>query len=891
MAERERDSQQELKTAHPLLMRYARVLAAHPARIVASSVLCAAVMAWVAIGWLSLDANTDSLIRSDRPFMVDYRAFLKEFGDLEYVYVAVDGHGDSSAARQAVDDLVPRLRAIESLEEIHATVSAQEQWRMAPRAMSDRELDALVGAAAAFPALGAGSAAPVAAEAEAMLRTLGEEGLALSAEQRRALGGGALLLVDTLTGQGDAAMLGAARQPEYLVSPSGRMLFVEILPRKEFAALETIEGSLAEIRRAIDETARLYGSVEIGLTGKPVLQADELATTNLDMTRGTVIAAVLIALLTMWLLRTAIPALLATLVLALAFADTYGAAALLVGRLNLLSLVFMLVLVSAGIDYGIHFVARVTEFKERMDAETAVARAIATNTIPIWTGALTSAIVFFTALLTDFGGLEELGVIAGTGLILCALAMTTTLPAATLLVDRFRDRRGSRQAPGVAARRPIRWTGWVAAIRPGWMLIACLGGLVLFAACIPSLRYESNLLRLQAASLPSVAWEHRVLADSASTSWFAGVIARSEEEIGEIAGRASTEQTIESVRSVLDIVKEDTPERVALRKALADSLAIASHGRATEPAAQQPLESQTFDRIASSLRSLVALGGFAASPEELAPLRKSAAGAEELASALRDPGRAAAAMSAAQSRVATARDALPAIGDGARSGLRESLPAALRARLVSPSGGLLVSLIPRDDLWEFDPLTEFVAAIRRVSPHATGVPITVYESLLDMRSAFLLMSTLSLVAIAVIVYLDFRSVLATLTCIVTLLVAMAWTLGALSVLGISLNLANFFGIPMLLGFGIDSSVHLMHRARETGDPRSLGWTTRAVVVSAATTIIGFGTLLFAAHRGLQSLGWLIVIGSVATIGSSVVLLPALLHRHPRLMGLRRLPTE
>ena len=891
MAERDGEPQQARDTAHPLLMRYARLLAAHPLGIVASSVLCAAVMAWVAIGWLSLDANTDSLIRSDRPFMVDYRAFLEEFGDLEYVYVAVDGRGDSSAARQAVDDLVPRLRAIESLEEIHATVSAQEQWRMAPRAMSDRELPALEEASGAFPALGAGSAATVAAEAETMLRTLTEEGLAQSPERRRSLGGGALLLVDTLTGQGDAAMLGAAREPEYLASPSGRMLFVEILPRKEFAALETIEGSLVEIRRAIDETARLHGSVEIGLTGKPVLQADELATTNLDMTRGTVIAAVLIALLTMWLLRSAIPALLATLVLALAFADTYGAAALLVGRLNLLSLVFMLVLVSAGIDYGIHFIARVTEFKERMDAETAVARAIATNTIPIWTGALTSAIVFFTALLTDFGGLEELGVIAGTGLILCALAMTTTLPAATLLVDRFRDRRGSRQAPRVAARRPIRWTGWVAAIRPGWMLIACLGGLVLFAACIPALRYENNLLRLQADSLPSVAWEHRVLADSASTSWFAGVIARSEAEVEEIAQRAGAENAIESVRSVLDIVKRDTPKRVTLRKALADSLAIDSRGPVTDRGAAAALEPETIDRIASSLRSLAALGAFAASPEELASLKKSAAGAEELASALRDPERAAAAMSAAQSRLATAREALHAIGDGAGEGLRESLPAALRARLVSPSGGLLVSLIPRNDLWEFDPLTEFVAAIRRVSPHATGVPITVYESLLDMRSAFLLMSTLSLVAIAVIVYLDFRSVLATLTCIVTLLVAMAWTLGALSVLGISLNLANFFGIPMLLGFGIDSSVHLMHRARETGDPRSLGWTTRAVVVSAATTIIGFGTLLFAAHRGLQSLGWLIVIGSVATIGSSVVLLPALLHRHPRLMGLRRLPTE
>ena len=103
---------------------------------------------------------------------------------------------------------------------------------------------------------------------------------------------------------------------------------------------------------------------------------------------------------------------LACVVLAMTFACTYGTATLLVGRLNLLSLVFMLVLVSAGVDYGIHTIARYTEFRYKLGTFQAMRSGMETNTIPTWVGALTSAAVFFIALGTEFGGLRELGIIA-----------------------------------------------------------------------------------------------------------------------------------------------------------------------------------------------------------------------------------------------------------------------------------------------------------------------------------------------------------------------------------------------------------------------------------------------------------------------------------------------
>ncbi len=868
------------------LASYARWIRQNAATLVAVWILFAGACAWFATGRLALDANTDSLIGSDRPFMTGYRAFIDEFGDLEYIYVAVDSRGDRETAHRAVNELAPLIRALPSIREVHATISDDEQWRLAAWTMTPAELASLGSASPAFPAFANGRATTgrqVATHAIALLARIMRDGESLNPAQRDALAASVSFEVDALVGDPhDANWTWAPRPTEYLATESGTMFLLEVLPEKDFSSFATIEQSLAQIREAITKVAAANPSIEIGLTGKPVLQADELATSNDDMTRGAVVATVLIALLTIWVLRSVAPALLATLALGVAFAWTYGAAALLVGRLNLLSLVFMLVLVSAGIDYGIHLIARYREFRERMGAEPALRRAVESNTIPIWTGALTSAVVFFAALLTEFSGLAELGTIAGVGLLICAAAMTSFLPATILLHERWMAHRRTRTALPLttlaASNRTLMARAFDLSAR--WTIVAGAIGVLAVAALIPSLDFESNLLKLQAEGLPSVEWEQRLLRDSASASWFGAIVAHDEHELAGIVSRAKAEPDIESVRSVLDFVPEDSPERATQRRALGVSIM----GATMEPSEPGAITPELSGELATNFRRFQSHASQGATEREGARLTHLADRLEALDAALHDPQRAPEAAARTDAAVARVAIALGAIGKGAVGTLRDALPSAVSARLVAPSGQLLASLIPRDDIWEFAPLTRFVAAIRRVSADATGVPITVYESVLDMKHAFILMSTASLLAVAVIVWIDFRSLVATATCVLTLVIGLAWTLGAMSLLGIPLNLANFFGVPMLLGFGIDATVHLMHRARETGSARALGWTSRAVLISAATTAIGFGTLLFASHQGLRSLGWLIVIGTVATSVASVWLLPALLRRFPRLLG-------
>lgn len=856
--------------------------------LVATCAVLAAAGAVLASARLQLNANTDSLIGLDRPFMQDYRAFLEQFGDLESIWVAVDAGGDDAAAQAAVDELGTALHRVNSLPSVNWRIDGAEQWGLATRAMADADLEGLTRARGALKVLSPGGATPLAAEVAKSgadrLERLAASGASLTDEDRQRLGAEAVLLLDCLLEPSELSGNGPSLQSplaeEYLRSPTGRIWFIEIAAHKDFSSLAVIEEPLKQIHTAIAATAVNHPGVEIGLTGKPVLQADELAVSSQDMARGSIVATLVIAVLFMVALRSWREIALAVAAFLAAFCWTYGAATLLVGRLNLLSMVFMLVLVGAGLDYGVHVVARFVEARRTMNHPDAVAESLRRTVLPSWTGALTSASVFFLALATDFGGLRELGLIAGTGLLLCVLAMTTLLPALLLVGARPRNGLNTTNGAPPSPPRPShlrRKHHWIAGS------ITAVSAAAALAAAIWEGRFESNLLKLQSEDLSSVEWERRIFADSGSASWFAALVCNDFAEVAQAIEHAAKEPEIGAVGSVMDVVRAPTAQREAWRAEIAECGAQAA--AAGSAATGDTPDSAQFVRALQGARDRAAsLAGLArlAGGDGAAVLQGLV---ERLDEALtRTAVDTQTECRAAQERINRASNAAWQIVNGARLSLREALPAATRARLVAPDGALLVTMKPRDDLWELEPLGRFVAAIRRVSPHATGVPITQYESLRDMRGAFTFMSVGSLVLVALIVWLDLRSIAATATCMGCLILALLWTLGTMAALGISLNLANFFGVPMLIGLGVDGAVHILHRWRESHGLGGLGSTPRAVALTLASTAIGFGVLIFAGHRGLQSLGWIMLIGTAATLVAAIGVLPALLAAFPRLAG-------
>ena len=330
-------------------------------------------------------------------------------------------------------------------------------------------------------------------------------------------------------------------------------------------------------------------------------------------------------------------------------------------------------------------------------------------------------------------------------------------------------------------------------------------------------------------------------------------------------------------------------------------IAASSDGAASADGAPAAVEARAADQAAATVRvpwsaedlraaagRVESLAGHARkeAPEAAARMESTAARLRALAAlcdpAARTPEEARSAQASVDEAVRRARDALVLMADGARANLREALPEAVRAQMVSPGGRFLVMTHPAEDVWESGPLARFVAALRDADPDATGVPMTVSESMASMERSFALQAVLATALVSLLLWLDLRNLRETAAAIASLAIGVAWTVGLMAAFGTTFNLANFFAIPILIGLGIDSAIHITHRAHEGALDLGFGSTRRAVAVTALTTTIGFGALVLAHHQGLRSLGIAMAVGSACCMVTAVWTLPALL----RVAGLR-----
>ena len=126
---------------------------------------------------------------------------------------------------------------------------------------------------------------------------------------------------------------------------------------------------------------------------------------------------------------------------------------------------------------------------------------------------------------------------------------------------------------------------------------------------------------------------------------------------------------------------------------------------------------------------------------------------------------------------------------------------------------------------------------------------------------------------------DFRTLRHTLLALAPLAVGSLLTLGAMGFLGVALNPANMIALPLIVGVGVDNGVHVVHDfvARRTSGRYALARTTGVgIAVAALTTVLGFGSLMTATHRGFASLGLVLALGVTFCMIAALVLLPAIL---------------
>jgi len=162
----------------------------------------------------------------------------------------------------------------------------------------------------------------------------------------------------------------------------------------------------------------------------------------------------------------------------------------------------------------------------------------------------------------------------------------------------------------------------------------------------------------------------------------------------------------------------------------------------------------------------------------------------------------------------------------------------------------------------------------------TGTPVITYEAIRRMEAAYRNGAVYAFLVVGLITFLMIRRVRATALALTPLALGTLWAIGLMPVFGLKLNLANVWGLPLIIGASAEYGLNVITRALEAradGGPPFARSTVLAVAFNGLSTITGFGTLMAAHHRGMWSLGLLLTLGSVTSLIAALVVLPVLVH--------------
>lgn len=684
---------------------------------------------------------------------------------------------------------------------------------------------------------------------------------------------------------GVSALFGGGPEAEremYITFGNGRMYLVTA-----HAKSEALNGDAVErLRRLVEETKREVPGVSVGVTGEPVLEFDEMAQSQVDTTVATVVSLVLVLLIFIYGYAETGRPLKANACLVVGLVYTMGYTTLTVGHLNILTITFAPMLVGLAIDFGAHLVARYEEELRLGKSEhEAITLAMVNTGQGIFTGAATTAAAFFAMGITNFKGIQEMGIIAGGGLLICLVPMMTLLP---VLLLRGRQNVIDHVAPPVDRRERIEriWLN-----RPGTVLTVTAVLCALSLARFDKVHFDYNLLNMQSAGLPAVVFEQRLINTASNSVLFGAVVATNLQQAADLERRLTNLTTVANVRSMSQFLSDDATPKIALINQIkADAGAVRFAPMDPQPANVPELLQVlfSFQGFVGAAEDVVRKEGDLKLAEQFKSLKQSV---QAWRNALVAAPPAQAAQQTAfyqQALLDDLADTFAALASQQASPLRaEDLPEALRNRFIGVTGKYLLQVFPKADVWQRPTQEAFVKELRTVDPNVTGTPVQLLEYTTLLRNSYVEAAWYATAAIAVMVLLHFRSLVCVALALLPVVIGTIWMVGFMAWAGIPFNPANIMTLPLVVGIGVTNGIHILNRFSEERNPSILARSTGlAVLVSGLTTIAGFGSLILAQHQGIESLGYVMAVGTATCMIAALTFLPAVLQLLLR-MGWRK----
>ncbi|WP_031432944.1 MMPL family transporter [Methylomarinum vadi] len=636
-------------------------------------------------------------------------------------------------------------------------------------------------------------------------------------------------------------------------------------PKMKFDEILPAEHALTTARKMVSAIMAANPSVKIRITGETALEHEELE----SVTRGAEIAGVvslilvsaslLIALRSVKLLLSTFIALILGLIL------TAGFAALAIGHLNLISIAFAVLYIGLGVDYAIHLCLHYRECRAQgMENLAAINHSVATVGVSLFLCAITTAIGFLAFIPTDYSGVSELGIISGAGMFIGLTISLTVLPALLKImpINNVKPFHSRFRATFVTT-MPFKYA---TPIRVLSILFA-----IISAAILTQLKFDSNPINLRDPSSESVSSIKELLRSQTDSPFSLAALAPDLKSAEQLAEKFQALPSVHDTVILSNLVAENQEEKLYIIEDLAMILGN---------------QLNKFDHELTDTKPLAAIREFVSAVEkhlQRQPDEPSKAELERLLQNFRTLSHSEDANAKAHTLERNILQLLPYTMDRLRTSLTaqayglNDLPDYLSAHWVSPSGLYKILITPEFDQNKVENLKQFVTEVQSVDPAATGLPVADQASGVAVVKAFIEAFSGALIAIFVLLLLILRNFRDTLLVLGPLLLAGMLTGAANVVLDNPFNFANIIALPLLMGMGVDSGIHILHRLQSehfSSNNILESSTARGVFFSSLTTLCSFSSLAFTPHLGVASMGLLLAIGITFTLLCTLIVLPA-----------------
>ena len=588
--------------------------------------------------------------------------------------------------------------------------------------------------------------------------------------------------------------------------------------------VERGEALLAGLHAARDEVIARHPGVEIGFAGGVVTALSEHRALVNGTLMSSIVTTLLVALVLAFYFRSARLLILLVGTLVVATAAAFGAAAFTVGHLNAATAFLGAIIAGNGINYGILLIARYLEERRAHSVEDSLATAIRATLRPTAVASLGASIAYGSLAATSFRGFADFAVIGAIGMLLCWIATYGLLPV--LMLKFARSTRIFDGTPVVGSTL-ARLFGFR---RPSMVLAGT--GVVALVASVIVVRYliadpfEYDIRKLRSEGADAATERHWMAAsDRAFGRGYAGrtyIAADRLDQVPQIVAALhdpAHRDAIGSVESILDVVPEEQPEKLAV---LADIRKL--------------LDDKWLEALDDSERAEL---DELRPPDELAAITPSA-----LPASIRER------LTEKDGRIGYLISIRPADGIDEQNG-RDLITFAQAVRRIKLPDGETVTTSGASVIF-----ADIISTIAADGPLVTAI------AAVGLAAMVLLVVGRNRRSIAVIAATATGSLLMVACC---------------ALLGLKVNFLDFVALPITLGLGIDYAINVGHRQDAISDPiATLRTSGAAVFVCSLTTMIGYGSLLVSDNLAIKGFGTASLIGEVTSVLTALVLVPALL---------------